>query len=175
MVASQTKKKKEFFSMKNAEEKRNMPWPKLKKPMKHEYHGLKVHCPSSLKTTHCLAAWQFMQPGQDILRLLFPKTMTSFEHPVENVCERAVLKQTAFKSHLWGLKATNSVNQRPEHCSGSYKRPEINAIYSFPEDLKACEKDLEKNISNIAISPEKVSPGPILSLLPTQRLWSPLP
>lgn len=86
-------RKKEFFSMKNAEEERNMPWPKLKKTMKHEYHGLKVHCPLSLKTTNCLAAWQFMQHGQDILRPLFPKTVTSSEHPAENVCEREVLNK----------------------------------------------------------------------------------
>lgn len=136
-------RKKEFFSLRNAEEKRNMPWPRLKKPMKQEYHSLKVHCPSSrkLRTACCLTIYA--------ARPRYSKTAISQNHDFiwtscRNVCERAVLKQTAFKSHLWGLKATNSVNQRPEHCSGSHNRPEINAIYSFPEDLKACKKDLEK-------------------------------
>lgn len=69
--------------MKNAEEKRNLPRPKLKqKPLKHECHGLKVHSPSSLKPR---AAWlldNLMWYGHDTLSLPFPKIMTSFEQSV---------------------------------------------------------------------------------------------
>lgn len=123
-------RKKEFFSIKNAEEERNMPWPKLKKKKNNETwiswpKGALPFVPENYELPGCMtiyAAWP-----------RYCKTAISQNHDfIWTSCWKCMwersIKQTAFKSHLWGLKATNSVNQRPEHCSGSYKRPEINAI-----------------------------------------------